>query len=188
MPGPVAGHQLARPGRLTCLPARSLLRDPRLDVEDGRPVDRVQPVDVHGDPGYRADAAASDTEPVRPVAEALGEDYDFDSYRVFTWSLNHHRYETAYIQRRERGYLPVIAKQGEFSVCVEDKAGARVRKDYTLIGNAVRPAGVRPCEARAEADIVAEDKPIALHAPVATQKISYVDRLRATWKKWFSGK
>jgi hypothetical protein len=119
---------------------------------------------------------------------ALGEHYDFDSYRVFTWSLNHHRYETAYIQRRERGYLPVIAKQGEFSVCVEDKTGARVRKDYTLIGNAVRPAGVHPCEARAEADVVAEDKPIALHAPAAAQKISYVDRLRATWKKWFSRK
>ena len=55
------------------------------------------------------------------TAESLGQDHDFDSYRVFTWSLNHHRYETAYIQRRERGYLPVIAKQGEFSVCVEDK-------------------------------------------------------------------
>jgi Bacterial SH3 domain len=122
------------------------------------------------------------------TTDALGEDFDFDSYRVFTWSLNHHRYETAYIQRRERGYLPVIAKQGEFSVCVEDKAGVRVRKDYTLIGNAVRPAGVRPCEARAEADVVAEDKPLVLHAPIPAQKISYADRLRATWKKWFSRK
>jgi hypothetical protein len=79
--------------------------------------------------------------------------------------------------------LPVIAKQGEFSVCVEDKAGARVRKDYTLVGNAVRPAGVTPCEARAEADVVAEDKPLVLHTPVPAQKAGYVDRMRAAWKK-----
>jgi SH3-like domain-containing protein len=122
------------------------------------------------------------------TTSALGEDYDFDSYRVFTWSLNHHRYETAYIQRRERGYLPVIAKQGEFSVCVEDKSGARVRRDYTLIGNTVRPAGVRPCEARAEAGTVVEDKPLFLHAPAETKRTGYVDRLRAAWNKRFGKK
>ena len=76
----------------------------------------------------------------------LGEDHDFDGYRVFVWSLRHHRYETAYIQRRERGFFPVLAKTGEFSVCLENEDGSRVRKQYTMMGNAVRPAGMSPCD------------------------------------------
>ena len=119
------------------------------------------------------------------TAESLGQDFDFDGYRVFTWNRQRHRYETAYIQRHERGYLPVIAKQGEFSVCVEDKTGARVRKSYTLIGNSVRPAGVRPCEVRAEGDVAPiVDKPITLHAPVPTASTGYVGRIRAKVKRW----
>jgi Bacterial SH3 domain len=80
------------------------------------------------------------------TSDGLGEDYDFDSYRVFTWSLRHHRYETAYIQRRERGFFPVLAKEGEFSVCLEKDDGSRVLKHYVMKDTSVRPAGVSPCE------------------------------------------
>jgi len=79
------------------------------------------------------------------TAEKLGETWDFDGYRVFTWSLRHHRYETAYIQRREEGYFPVIAKSGEFSVCLARDDGSRVRKKYVMMGNAVRSAGDESC-------------------------------------------
>jgi len=84
------------------------------------------------------------------TSDGLGEDHDFDSYRVFTWSLRHHRYETAYIQRRERGFFPVIAKTGEFSVCLEKNDGSRAAKHYVMKDTSVRPAGENPCVKTAE--------------------------------------
>jgi hypothetical protein len=91
------------------------------------------------------------------TSEELGEDHDFDGYRVFTWSLRHHRYETAYIQRRERGFFPVIAKTGEFSVCLEADDGSRVRKHYVLKDTSVRPAGATPCEKTPVQDVAPQE-------------------------------
>ena len=93
------------------------------------------------------------------ISDQLGEDHDFDGYRVFTWSLRHHRYETAFIQRRERGFFPVLAKQGEFSVCLERGDGSRVRKRFVMMGNAVRATGEQSCEKKAEPDDRADALP-----------------------------
>jgi len=88
--------------------------------------------------------------------------YDFESFRVFVWSLRHHRYETAYIERKVKGESPVLvgeveyssaksksgtAKYPGFSVCLENADGQRVRREYALLGNLVRYAGERACEA-----------------------------------------
>ena len=65
---------------------------------------------VHDDgaPGGPADV---------PVYVALfspfkaGLTYDFDQVRVFTWSLSHHRYETAFRNKNVEGYLPVTIER-----------------------------------------------------------------------------
>ena len=93
------------------------------------------------------------------------EPYDFDSLRVFVWSLRRHRYETAYIERNLEGYAPVLLENvaistgsrskgapsteryAGFSVCVAKSDGQRYRREYALLTNIVRFAGERPCEA-----------------------------------------
>jgi hypothetical protein len=112
------------------------------------------------------------------TAEGLGEDYDFDGYRVFTWSLRHHRYETAYIQRRERGFFPVLAKTGEFSVCLEADGGSRVRKHYVLKDTSVRPAGVTPCEKTSEQEAAPQELVTGAAVPDQAPTKSIIGRIR----------
>jgi hypothetical protein len=112
------------------------------------------------------------------TSDGLGEDYDFDSYRVFTWSLRHHRYETAYIQRREHGFFPVIAKPGEFSVCLEKKDGSRAAKHYVMKDTPVRPAGEFPCVKTAEPAGVPQET--VSHEPA---KKSFTDQVKGLFGK-----
>ena len=120
------------------------------------------------------------------TSEGLGEDHDFDGYRVFTWSLRHHRYETAYIQRRERGFFPVLAKAGEFSVCLEGDGGSRVRKHYVLKDTSVLPAGVTPCEKTSEQEVAPQELVNGAAVPdQAPAKKSFVQRIRDRAKGLF---
>ena len=112
------------------------------------------------------------------TSEKLGEDHDFDGYRVFTWSLRHHRYETAYIQRRERGFFPVLAKTGEFSVCLEGDDGSRVRKQYVLKDTSVRPAGVTPCKKTADEETAPQDLVSGNAAGEQAPKKGFIQRMK----------
>jgi hypothetical protein len=95
------------------------------------------------------------------TALGLGEDHDFDGYRIFSWNAKRHRYETTYIQRRERGYFPVLVKGSKFSVCLETPEGTRVRKQLSLDGHVVHLTGQKPCEKSFEEGVEGETGEIA---------------------------
>jgi len=120
--------------------------------------------------------------------------WDFDSFRVFSWSLRRHRYETGYIERNLKGYSPVLLKQVEltsrtgvsqypgFSVCMEKKDGQRVRREYALLGVAIRFAGDRPCEAPSPPPTVQNPSPLPVsEAPQQQPKPGLVERLKNRW-------
>jgi len=73
--------------------------------------------------------------------------WDFDSFRIFTWSMRRHRYETAHIERDIQGYSPVLLSASGFSICMDKKDGSRMRRQFTLQGNSVRFASEAACEA-----------------------------------------
>jgi len=131
--------------------------------------------------------------------------YDFDSFRIFIWSLRRHRYETAYIERNIRGYAPVViqdvelaaprgkdaaagAKYPGFSICLEKKDGLRYRRSYAFLTNVVRSAGEQSCEAAPQETVVAQ---APLPAGGTPPNESFGRRLRNRWRaltrRWFGG-
>jgi hypothetical protein len=110
------------------------------------------------------------------------------------WSLRRHRYETAYIERNLQGYSPVLLKEVEvasktgaskypgFSICIDRKDGQRVRREYALMGVAIRYAGEHPCEAPVQLAPVANPAPLAVtEAPPVEPKASLAERLKKKW-------
>lgn len=79
------------------------------------------------------------------------EPYEFDSFRVFVWSIRRHRYETAYIERNVRGYYPIkIHSQPgappEFSLVIEEEDGLRYQRTYAFQGYRVRMISKAPAD------------------------------------------
>ncbi len=74
---------------------------------------------------------------------AGGKPYEFDAVRLFVWSRSRHRYETAFVDRKLKGYYPVevVQRPGagpSFSIIVEEKDSSRVRRTYAFQGYRVR--------------------------------------------------
>jgi hypothetical protein len=94
------------------------------------------------------------------VAPRGGLPYDFDQVRLFTWSLNHHRYETAYRLHGIRGYLPLKITQDTstgqslpvFSFTIANSADANITVDPDT--GVTRPAAPRTVSFRLEGNLV----------------------------------
>ncbi|MEO8596339.1 MAG: hypothetical protein ABI759_23680 [Candidatus Solibacter sp.] len=126
--------------------------------------------------------------------------WDFDSFRVFTWSTRRHRYETGYIERSVIGYSPVLLKEVDvasktgassypgFSVCVEKKDGQRVRREYAVLGVSIRFAGEHACEAPQPAPSLQNPAPLPVtESPAPPSKPGLMERLKNHWHS-FTGK
>jgi hypothetical protein len=75
-----------------------------------------------------------------------------------------------------------MSKYDGFSVCMEKKDGQRVRREYALLGVAVRFAGERPCEAPQPPATVQSPAPIAVaDAAPPPPGASFTERLKKRW-------
>lgn len=80
-----------------------------------------------------------------------GVDHHFDSLRVFTWSTRRQRYETAYIERNIKGWLPVrLAGEGVaisgWEALIENREGKLQKVSYLWDGSRVRVTGREAAE------------------------------------------
>jgi len=136
-------------------------------------------------------------------------EYNFDSFRIFVWSLRHHRYETAYIERNLQGYDPILLKPVAyaagvrtktapaqqtypgFSICREKQDGQSYRREYALLGNIVRSAGESPCETPRDPEPSRPPAalPVAASPSRGQQTLAqrFKQRLRALTRGWFGG-
>jgi len=77
-----------------------------------------------------------------------GAPYDYDSFRVFTYVVRRHRYETAYIERNIEGFYPTDAKPGtvpRFSLILRNlEDGKLYKKTWIMEGYLTRKIADEP--------------------------------------------
>jgi hypothetical protein len=81
--------------------------------------------------------------------------FHFESLRIFVWNARRHRYETSFIERNMKGYLPLLLQGGPdgsaagFRVVTTEKDGAVVEREYAITGMRAKvvsrhPAAIPP--------------------------------------------
>ena len=116
------------------------------------------------------------------------EPYEFDSFRVFVWSRNHHRYETSYIERNVIGHFPTqVMSSGSdpsFSLILESGDGHLYRKTYAFEGNRVRMVNKEAYASEPQPDLtkLASSAPVQ-PAPAASR--SWLARLKDRARRLF---
>lgn len=78
-------------------------------------------------------------------------DHHFDGMRLFTWNTRRQRYETAYIERNVKGWLPLRLKTESgavtgWTVLLESRQGELQQVAYSWDGNRARVTGRTPGE------------------------------------------
>jgi len=123
--------------------------------------------------------------------------YDFDSFRVFVWSLRHHRYETAHIERNLIGYFPVLTapvpmpKSGKaervpgFSILMDKKDGLRYRRNYSFVQNMVRFSTEERVETPSDAAPTRQPDTTLLASEKPPAELSLVGNLKERIRRLF---
>jgi SH3-like domain-containing protein len=127
-----------------------------------------------------------------------GERYEFDSFRVFVWSLRHHRYETAYIERDITGYFPVEirtvtldSRKGSyespgFSVIIDNKDGQPEKRTYAFQGYRVALISKVPYQPE-QAEAAAPTASERLTSERAPEEKSFASRVKdfcsSAWRR-----
>jgi len=76
-----------------------------------------------------------------------GVPHEFDSMRIFIWRNSRDRYETSYIERGLKGWLPIMVKrEGGFTVVVEEKDGELMERTYALSNFRARVVSRQPAK------------------------------------------
>lgn len=111
------------------------------------------------------------------------EPFEFDSFRVFIWSLRRHRYETAYIERNVEGHYPVEAHKGTgdkgegatFSVILSTDNGQAIRKSYAFNGYRINLTGKEPYQ------LPREEQPTQIASTAANAPASHTEQKSVSW-------